>query len=390
MATVKTLNKISSHGLNVLAGAGYTVDDSTEAPDAILVRSAKMHDMKFNEELLCIARAGAGTNNIPVDRCADEGIVVFNTPGANAEAVKELAVCSLLLASRNIVGGIEWIREIAAKGEDVAAQVEKGKSAFVGPEIKGKTLGVIGLGAVGAKLAGAATNLGMTVYGYDPYISVEAAWNLSSSVIHATDLDAIFRTCDFISIHVPYMDSTHHMINAAAIEKMKEGVRIINLARGELVCDEDIIAAIDSGKVAAYVTDFPNNAVAGHKGVVAIPHLGASTPESEDNCAFMAAREIVEYINNGNITNSVNMPRATMPRTGAARICVIHENIPDMIAKISSAVSARGINIENMVNAGAKNRKYAYTMIDAAEAVDDVLSKYIGSIPGVVRVRILN
>lgn len=390
MATVKTLNKISSNGLDVLNAAGYTIDDNAEAPEAILVRSAKMHDMVFPENLLCIARAGAGTNNIPVDRCADEGIVVFNTPGANADAVKELAVCALLLASRDIVGGVEWVKSVAASGEDVSAQVEKGKSAFVGPEIKGKTLGVIGLGAIGAKLAGAATSLGMTVYGYDPYISVDAAWNLSSSVIHATDLDTIFKTCDFISVHVPYMDSTHHMINAAAIEKMKDGVRVLNLARGELVSDDDMLAAIDSGKVAAYVTDFPNNKVASHKGVVPIPHLGASTPESEDNCAFMAAREIVEYVENGNITNSVNMPRAYMPRTGAARVCVIHENIPDMIAKISSAVSARGINIENMVNAGAKNKKYAYTMIDAAEPVDEVLTKYIGSIPGVVRVRILN
>ncbi|MBR2831826.1 MAG: 3-phosphoglycerate dehydrogenase [Oscillospiraceae bacterium] len=388
MYTVKTLNKISPTGLNVLDPEKYTVDDNAPNPDAILVRSAKMHDMQFNPELLCIARAGAGTNNIPSDRCADEGIVVFNTPGANSEAVKELAVCALLLASRDVVGGIEWVKSIADKGDEVAAMVEKGKSAFVGPEIKGKSLGVIGLGAVGAKLAAAAANLGMKVYGYDPYISVDAAWHLSSAVIHATDLDTIFKTCDFISIHVPYMESTHHLLNGDAFAKMKDGVRILNLARAELVDDEAILAAIGSGRVACYVTDFPNGAVAGKDHVIAIPHLGASTPESEDNCAFMAAREIREYVENGNIMNSVNMPAAVLPRTGDCRVCVIHENVPDMIAKITSAVSSKKLNIENMVNAGTKNRKYAYTIIDITGSADG-LAEEIKAIDGIIRARVL-
>ncbi len=385
MFTVKTLNKISPTGLNVLDPARYTVDDNAANADAILVRSAKMHDMQFNPELLCIARAGAGTNNIPTDRCADEGIVVFNTPGANSEAVKELAVCALLLASRDVIGGIEWVRSIADKGDEVAAMVERGKSAFVGPEIKGKSLGVIGLGAVGAKLAAAAANLGMTVYGYDPYISVDAAWHLSSAVIHATDLDTIFKTCDFISIHVPYLESTHHLLNADAFAKMKEGVRILNLARAELVDDEAILAAIDSGKVACYVTDFPNGAVAGKPPAIAIPHLGASTPESEDNCAFMAAREVLEYLENGNIKNSVNMPTAFLPRSGDRRICLIHENVPDMIAKITSALSSKKLNIENMVNAG---KKYAYTIIDVTGSVDG-LEDELKKISGMKRIRIL-
>ena len=388
MYTVKTLNKISPTGLNVLDPGKYTIDDNAENPDAILVRSAKMHDMQFGPALLCIARAGAGTNNIPSDRCADEGIVVFNTPGANSEAVKELAVCALLLASRDVVGGIEWVKSIADKGDEVAAMVEKGKSAFVGPEIKGKSLGVIGLGAVGAKLAAAAANLGMKVYGYDPYISVDAAWHLSSAVIHATDLETIFKTCDFISIHVPYMESTHHLLNADAFAKMKDGVRILNLARAELVDDEAILAAIESGKVSCYVTDFPNGNVAGKPHVIAIPHLGASTPESEDNCAFMAAREILEYLENGNIKNSVNMPTAVLPRSGDARVCVIHENIPDMIAKITSALSSKKLNIENMVNAGTKSRKYAYTIIDVTGATDG-LDEALKSIGGIIRVRIL-
>lgn len=389
MYNIKTLNKISAVGTGALDKAKYTVSDDCEKPDAILVRSAKMHDMTFNPELLCIARAGAGTNNIPVDRCGDEGIVVFNTPGANSGAVKELAICALLLASRDVIGGIEWVESIADKGDEVAAMVEKGKSAYVGPEIAGKSLGVIGLGAIGAKIADAATALGMTVYGYDPYLSVDAAWRLSSNVIHANDVDTIYKNCDYITIHVPYMESTHHTINKDTISKMKDGVRIINLARAELVCDEDIIAAIESGKVAKYVTDFPNGKTAGVKGIIATPHLGASTPESEDNCALMAAQEIVDYIENGNIVNSVNMPGASLPRSKDPRICIIHKNIPDMIAKISTAVSACGINIENMVNAGTKNHVHAYTILDVqslAAGLEDTLKK----IEGVVRVRVLD
>jgi len=380
MYNIKTLNKISKIGLDVLTDK-YTVADDCAAPDAILVRSAKMHDYAFNPELVCIARAGAGVNNIPCDRCAEEGIVVFNTPGANANSVKELVLCAMLLASRDVVGGVEWAKSIAGT-EDVAGQVEKGKSAFVGPELMGKSLGVIGLGAIGARIANDAIELGMKVYGYDPYLSVDAAWRLSSSVIHATDVDTIYKNCDYITIHVPYMESTKHTINADAIAKMKDGVRIINLARGELVDDDAILPALESGKVARYVTDFPNNKTAGAKGVVAIPHLGASTPESEDNCAVMAANEIMDYVENGNIVNSVNMPRAVLPPTGNPRIGIIHKNIPEMLAKITSAVS--GTNIEHMVNAGRGD--YAYTLLDLASIPADLAIR-LQAIDGVIRVR---
>ena len=386
MYNIKTLNKISKVGLAALDSAKYTAGDEIENPDAILVRSAKMHDMQFNPELLCIARAGAGTNNIPCDRCADEGIVVFNTPGANSNAVKELVICALLLASRDIVGGVEWVRSIADKGDEVAAMVEKGKSAYVGPEILGKKLGVIGLGAIGAKIANAALALGMTVYGYDPYLSVDAAWSISSSVKHVTEVDDIYAQCDYITIPVPYMDSTHHFINADAISKMKEGARVINLARGELVDDDAMLAALESGKVARYVTDFPNGKTAGAKNTVAIPHLGASTPESEDNCAVMAAREIVEYVENGNIVNAVNMPRAYLPRSSNYRLCVIHKNIPEMIAKITGIVSGEGINIENMLNAGKKVN--AYTIIDMDKTTDCLVEK-INALDSIIRVRVI-
>jgi len=388
MFKIKTLNSISPVGLEALDKSRYVVSDEIENPDAILVRSANMHNYEANPELLCVARAGAGTNNIPVDKFADMGIVVFNTPGANAEAVKELALCAMLLASRNIVGGIEWVRSIADKGDEVAPLVEKGKAQFVGPEIKGKTLGVVGLGAIGAKVAQAAVALGMTVYGYDPYLSVDAAWRMSSEVRHAKDLDTILTQCDYITLHVPYTSSTKHMINAATINKMKRGVRIINLARGELVNDDDMICALEDGRVACYVTDFPNGKTASHPKIIPIPHLGASTPESEDNCAYMAAKEIMDYLENGNITNSVNMPSAVLPRSCDSRICVIHKNVPDMIAKITSVVSGAGLNIENMINAGTKNLPYAYTMIDVSSLVPG-LAEDIRSLEGVVRVRAL-
>ena len=386
MYKIKTLNSISHVGLDTLEKTKYIVSDEIDNPDAILVRSAKMHDYDFNPELLCISRAGAGTNNIPVEQCGENGIVVFNTPGANAESVKELVMCSLLLSSRDIIGGIDWVRTIADKGSEVAALVEKGKSAYVGPEIFGKTLGVVGLGAIGARIAQDAMALGMTVYGYDPYLSVEAAWRLSSKVINAKSIETIYKNCDYITIHVPYMESTHHLINSCTLAQMKDGVRIINLARAELVCDEDIIEAIDRGKVSCYVTDFPNGKTAGVPKIIAIPHLGASTPESEDNCAVMAAREITEYLENGNITNSVNMPSAVLPRTEDHRICVIHKNIPDMISKITGAVSGMGINIENMVNASTRGRSQAYTIIDV-QSLPEGLEEKIKSIDGVIRVR---
>ncbi|MDR0838049.1 MAG: 3-phosphoglycerate dehydrogenase, partial [Oscillospiraceae bacterium] len=310
MYKIKTLNKIAKSGTDAFDRSAYSVSASEESPDAILVRSANMHDLQFNPELLCIARAGSGTNNIPADRCAEEGIVVFNTPGANSEAVKELVVCALLLSSRDILGGIDWVKTISGT-PDVAAQVEAGKNAFAGPELSGKTLGVVGLGAVGAKIANDAARLGMDVYGYDPYLSVEAAWRLRTNIQHAKDLNTIYRTCDYISLHVPYIkESTHHLINAEAIAQMKPGARIINLARAELVDDDAIVAALAAGKLARYVTDFPNDKTAGAKGVIAIPHLGASTPESEEKCAVMAAEEIIDYLENGNIANSVNMPPA--------------------------------------------------------------------------------
>lgn len=386
MYRIKTLNNIAPVGLEQFDKTKYNVGNEVENPEAILLRSADMHRYEVNPELLCVSRAGAGTNNIPVEEYGEKGIVVFNTPGANAESVKELVLCALLLASRDIVGGIEWVRNVACKCEDVCAIVEKGKSSYVGPEIYGKKLGVIGLGAIGSKIAHDAMALGMTVYGYDPYLSVDAAWRIPSSVMHAKEIETIFKNCDYITIHVPYMESTHHLIDRRSLAMMKNGVRIINLARAELVNDDDIIEAIDSGKVSCYVTDFPNAKTANMPGIIAIPHLGASTPESEDNCAVMAAHQIIEYLENGNITNSVNMPAAALARTGDPRICVIHKNIPDMISKITGAVSSCGINIENMVNAGTRGRLRAYTIIDTQELVPGLEDK-IKAIGGVIRVR---
>ena len=377
MYNVKILNNISSKALEKLDSEKYSVSAEIEDPDAIMVRSAKLHDMVLNPSLICIARAGAGVNNIPIDRCAEEGIAVFNTPGANAEAVKELVLCALLLSSRDILGGINWVKSITSYEDNkITTLIEKEKSKFVGPEIFGKTLGVIGLGAIGAKIADAANALGMKVYGYDPYLSVEAAWRLSSDIIQANDLDTIYKNSDFITIHVPYLESTHHTINSESIAKMKPGVRIINLARAELVCDDDILAALVSGQVSQYVTDFPNGKTVGAPGVIAIPHLGASTPESEDNCVSMACSEIVEYIENGNILNSVNMAHAFLPRTGDPRLCVIHDNVPEMISKITGVVSSFGVNIENMINAGTKGRITAYTMLDISslpEGIEDAV-----------------
>ncbi|MDR2501640.1 MAG: 3-phosphoglycerate dehydrogenase [Oscillospiraceae bacterium] len=389
MYKVQTLNKIAKIGLDVLAEGDYTVGDAVENPDAILVRSAKMHDMTFGSKLLCVARAGAGTNNIPSDRCAEEAIVVFNTPGANSDAVKELVLCALLISSRDVIGGIDWVHSIAENGDEIPALVEAGKNAFTGPELSGKTLGVVGLGAIGAKIANDAARLGMKVYGYDPYLSVDAAWRLRTNIRHAKDLQTIYRNCDYITIHVPYMDSTHHLINTEALSVMRPGVRIINLARAELVCDDDILSAIDSGKVACYVTDFPNAKTAGAKGVIAIPHLGASTPESEEKCALMAAEEIRDYLENGNIANSVNMPYASMPRVpGSSRLCVFHRNKPDMIAQITRVISAHGLNIENMHNAGVRGHDMAYTMIDLPFA-GEKLTEDIRALDDIVRVRLL-
>ena len=384
MYNIKTLNKIGKAGLDKLAAAGYKVADDVDEPDGIMVRSAAMHDYVFNKNLRAIARAGAGTNNIPLERCAEEGIVVFNTPGANANAVKELVICALMLASRDIIGGVDWVSGLT---EDVSKQVEKGKSNFAGCEIEGKNLGVIGLGAIGIKVANIATKLGMTVYGYDPYISVDNAWSLSRATIHAPDLKTIWENCDYITIHVPYMESTKYMINKESIAQMRDGVKIINLARGELVNDDDILAALENGKVSRYVTDFPNENVVGKKGVIAIPHLGASTEESEENCARMAAEEMIDYLQNGNIKNSVNMPAVSMERSGTGRLCVIHRNQPNMLSAIINIVSGGNVNIENMTN---KSRgDYAYTMLDVNAPVTEELRGQVKALEGVLRVRLI-
>ena len=385
MYNILTLNKISPVGLGRF-DEKYQCADNVENPDAVLVRSASMHDMARGSNLLAIARAGAGVNNIPVDDCSKDGIVVFNTPGANANAVKELVLTALLLSSRKIYSGICWAQTLKGK-EGVAKLVEKGKSAFVGPEIKGKKLGVIGLGAIGILVANAAKSLGMEVYGYDPYISVDAAWGLSRSINHARSLDEIYAGCDYITIHVPLNPDTKEMINAESIAKMKDGVRILNFARGGLVKDDDIIAAVQSQKVAAYVTDFPDENLLGIDNILTIPHLGASTPESEDNCARMAADEIIDYLENGNITNSVNFPSTSMAREGDERICIIHKNIPNMISQISSVLSDNGVNIENMTSKSKKD--YAYTVIDVTGSIPDVALVNLKAITGLVRIRVI-
>jgi D-3-phosphoglycerate dehydrogenase len=387
MFQIKTMNKIAAVGLDVLAD-GYTVGDDVLNEDGILVRSAKLHDYPFPENLRAIARAGAGTNNIPIDRCSEAGIVVFNTPGANANAVKELVICALLVASRDVLGGSAWVREQAStEGVDVAAVVEKGKSAFVGPEIYHKTLGVIGLGAIGALVANAAIALGMEVYGYDPYLSVDTALRLDRHVHVVKDVTELYKAADYVTIHVPYMDSTRHTLNADAFAQMKDGVRVINLARGELVDDEAIIAALESGKVATYVTDFPNNTITLVKNVVAIPHLGASSPESEDNCAVMAAQELKDYLENGNIKNSVNFPNVEMERSGVQRICLIHKNVPAMLANITLQLSKEGVNVENMTNKSKGD--YAYTLVDVGSPVNDAALADIKAIPGIIRLRVI-
>lgn len=387
MYQVKCLNKISPLGTSRL-GENYQVGEDVENPDAILVRSATMHDMEFNKNLLAIARAGAGTNNIPVERCVQEGIAVFNTPGANANAVKELVIAALLLTSRKIVPGIEWAGTLKGKGDEVGKLVEKGKSSFVGPEIAGKTLGVVGLGAIGILVANAAEALGMKVMGYDPFLSVEGAWGLSSNTQRALTLEEIYANCDYISLHVPLTPDTKEMINASTIAQMKEHVRILNFARGDLVNNTDLLNALSDGKVAAYATDFPNDALLGVENVLAIPHLGASTPESEDNCACMAADEIKDYLENGNIKNSVNLPNVSMPReNGAKRVCIIHQNIPNMISTLTGVLANIGVNIENMQSKSKK--EYAYTILDVTGNVNDDTVKAINDNDGIIFVRVI-
>ena len=386
MFEIKTMNNIAQQGLDELAAYDLTLNTAAENPDGLLIRSAKLHDAVFGDRLLAIARAGVGTDNVPVDRCTEAGIAVFNTAGANAEAVKELALCALLLASRDIVGGIEWVKSLQGQS-GIAATVEKGKSAYVGPEINGKTLGIIGLGAIGSLVANAAAELGMTVYGYDPYMSVDAAWRLNSIVKHAADLDTIFRESDYIMVQVHCNDETRHMLSSEQFSKMKDGIRIINLARGELVDDDAMISAIDVGKVARYVTDFPNDRLVGIANVVAMPHLGASTPESEEKCAVMAARELADYLYNGNIKNGVNLPNVKLERAGVARICVIHKNVPRMINRFLDLIGEQNINVEHMIN--KPRGDVAYTIIDTGSDISAEIEQKIGDMDEVMRVRVI-
>lgn len=389
MYRIKTLNKISSAGLDQLDKSRFQVGNDVENEDGILVRSAAMHDYAFPDALRAIARAGAGTNNIPIDRCSENGIVVFNTPGANANAVKELVIAALLIASRDILGGAEWVQEQShTPNVDLVAAVEKGKSAFVGPELYRKTLGVIGLGAIGALVCNIALDLGMDVYGYDPFLSVDAALRLDRHVHVVKNVDELYKVSDYITIHVPYTNDTKDFINAEAISKMKGQVRVLNLARGGLVNDDDMIAALESGRVAKYVTDFPDDKIALVHNVIALPHLGASTPESEENCARMAADQLKDYLINGNIKNSVNLPNVHQDWSGISRVCLIHKNIPAMLTKITSILSEEGVNVENLTNKSKKD--YAYTMVDLNGRIKDAVADELRSIPGMIRVRVLN
>jgi D-3-phosphoglycerate dehydrogenase len=385
MYKIQTLNKISTVGLSLLPLDNYESASEITHPDAILVRSFKMHDMEMPESLLAIGRAGAGVNNIPVDKCSEKGIVVFNTPGANANAVKELVLASLFLSSRDIVGGIEWAKTLIGEGEEVPKLVEKAKSNFVGPEISGKTLGIIGLGAIGRLVANAAESLGMKVIGYDPYISVDAAWGLSQYVKKAKGFEHLFSQSDYVSLHIPLTDDTKSLIDKSKFKMMKDGVRILNFARGGLIHGADLLEALDSGKVARLVTDFPKENMLKHEKIIGIPHLGASTPESESNCAVMAVNQVREYLENGNIRNSVNFPEAEMPRNGSCRLCIVNQNVPKMVGQITTILANEDINIEEMLN--RHHEGLAYNIIDVDQSVTEDQIKKIKSIEGVIRVR---
>ena len=382
MYKIKLMNKISKVGTD-LFGQQYQIGEEIESEDGILVRSASLHDYQFPSTLLAIARAGAGVNNIPIDQCSEQGIVVFNTPGANANAVKELVLCALFLSSRQIVEGIDWVKTLKGQ-EGVGKLVEKGKSQFVGPEIDGKKLGIIGLGAIGVHVANAAIKLGMEVYGYDPYISVDAAWGMSKWVKNAQNMDTIFSECDYITLHAPSTPETKAMINQESIAKMKDGVRIINFARADLVDSQAVLEGIQKGKIKKYITDFVTEDIIDQKDVIVMPHLGASTPESEDNCAIMAVKEMLDYLENGNITHSVNLPSVHEPRTTKYRICLIHKNVPNMLAQFATLFANKHINIENMVNK-AKG-EYAYTMIDTQDVVD---CEELKNLDHVIQVRVI-
>ena len=384
---VQTLNNISKRGLKLL-DENYVIADNMENPDAILVRSAKMHDMEIPDTVKFIGRAGAGVNNIPIDRCSQQGIVVCNSPGANANAVKELVALGMLMASRKVVDGIEWVKGLDADNDDIGALVEKGKKAFVGPELYGKKMGVIGLGAIGVLVANMAADFGMKVYGFDPYVSIEHAWGLSRKVKRASSKEAIFKNCDYISLHIPLMDDTRNFVDADTLKQTKKGLRLMNFARGGLVDHQALKAALEDGTVAAYVVDFPDNETVKMDGVINIPHLGASTPESEENCAVMAVEELKDYLENGNIRHSVNYPDCNMGVCNSVhRITVAHRNIPNMIGQITAILASNDINISDMTN---KNRgEWAYTMIDVDSEVLDEVKATLKTIDGVTRVRVL-
>ena len=384
---IQIMNHIAERGIAALVERGCTVGKDVPDPQGILLRSADLHDYPFGDSLLVIARSGAGTNNIPLDACCDKGIVVFNSPGANAEAVKELIICSMVMSSRDVLGSIDWVKSLKDKGDEIPLLVEKGKAAFSGPELTGKTLGVIGLGAIGSQIANIAVKLGMNVIGFDPYLSVDAAWRLSRSVQHAVDVDEIFIKSDYISINVPFTESTKHMIDAAAFRKMKQGVRIINESRAEVVDDDAMLEALASGKVGKYITDFPNKKLIGVENVICMPHLGACTPESEERSSVMAAHEMYDYLVNGNIKNSVNFPDATLERMGTSRLCILHFNKPTMLNQFLQIACSTGLNVENMINKAYKD--YAYAMIDLNGELDEAQVEALRSIPDVIRVRVV-
>ena len=385
MYQIKVYNKISPVGLDRFESERYTVGSDVTDEDGIVVRSAPLLDMEFSKSLLAIARAGVGVNNIPIDRCSQAGIAVFNTPGANANAVKELVLCALLMASRDVDGSIQWVRQQVEAGTDITTVVEKGKSAFVGPELYRKSLGIIGLGAIGSLVANMAIALGMDVYGYDPFLSVDAALRLDRHVHVVQDIRDLYKRADYLTMHIHYTKQTEGMINAEALAAMKPGVRIINLARDEIVDDAAMMEALDSGRVAAYVTDFPTNQLVKTPHVVAMSHLGASTPESEQNCAVMAVDQLKDYLENGNIRNSVNLPAVSMERSGVMRLCVIHKNVPAMLASITAVLSQDGVNVENLSNKSKGD--LAYTMVDLGNQVGEDVIAAVRELPNVIRVR---
>lgn len=385
MYKIQTLNKIASIGLNALDKSQYEIGDNVDSPDGIVLRSFNMHEMELPNSLKAIARAGAGTNNIPIDKCSQKGIVVFNTPGANANAVKEIVLTALLLSSRKIVDGIDWVKTLESK-EDIPKLVEKGKGEFVGPEIQGKKLGVIGLGAVGVLVANAANSLGMKVLGYDPYLSVDAAWSLSSSINRAVNLETLLSSCDYVTVHIPLTNDTKHMFNKSLFDVMKKGARLLNFSRGELVDNNALKDAIESQIVSCYITDFPNEETINMKNTISIPHLGASTPESEENCAVMAVEEIKEFLETGNIKNSVNFPNCSLALANEARVSVAHKNIPNILSQITNVFAAKGINIVDMINKSKKD--LAYTILNVSGVDNEIIEK-LNSIDGVLFSRII-